>query len=113
MSLSGWLRILAQLGPQVLLFTPLAPIAPLVVAAIGEAEALAGATGPDKLAHVVNIATIAASAANAQAGHVVIDPATMQAAAENAISTVVGVTNMVHYSEDAPPALPTPAKPVQ
>lgn len=104
MSLPKWLQILAQVGPQVLMFTPLAPIAAPVVAAIGEAEAMQGASGQEKLAHVVNIATDAATAANTQAGHVVIDPALMQATAATAISTAVNVTNMVHGAHQITPA---------
>lgn len=100
MSLPKWLQILAQVGPQVLMFTPLAPIAGVVVAAIGEAQAMDGASGATKLAHVINIATDAAQAANLQAGHVIIDPAVMQAAAATAISTAVSVTKMVHDAHE-------------
>ncbi len=96
MSLPKWLQILAEVGPKVLMFTPLAPITGVVVAAIGEAEAMQGATGAAKLAHVVNIATDAAQATNLQAGHVVIDPAVLQATAVQAISTAVSVSNLVH-----------------
>lgn len=104
MSLPKWLQILAEVGPQVLRFTPLAPIAGDVIAAIGAAQAMDGATGPQKLAHVVTIATEAAQATNAQAGRVVIDPASMQAAAETAISTVVQVTKMVAFAHENPGA---------
>lgn len=102
----NWLRVLAHLGPMALAFTPLAPIAPLVIAAIGEAEAMQGATGPEKLAHVVNIATDAASATNAQTGKPVIDPAVMARTANEAISTTVDVVNMV---QNAHTALAVPA----
>lgn len=104
MALPKWLEILAQMGPMVLAFTPLAPIAPLVIAAIAEAQALPDATGPEKLAHVVAIATDAAQATNAQAGRVVIDPTVMQTAAATAISTVVQVTKMVQAAHEQPTA---------
>lgn len=104
MSLPKWLQILAEVGPQVLRFTPLAPIADDVIAAIGAAQAMDGATGPQKLAHVVTIATDAARATNDQAGREVIDPVVMQAAAETAISTVVQVTKMVEAAHEQPTA---------
>jgi hypothetical protein len=116
MSLPKWLEVLEQVGPGVLKFTPLAPIAPQVIAAIGETQGMPGATGPEKLAHVVNIATQAAQAANAEAGRVVIDPGAMQTTAETAISTVVQVTKMVEAAHENPTAsapvaviAPTPA----
>lgn len=107
----SWLRVLAHLGPMALAFTPLAPIAPIVIAAIAEAEAMQGATGPEKLAHVVNIATDAASATNLQTGKPVIDPALMAKTASEAISTTVDVVKMVN---DAHTVLtpPTPVTPV-
>lgn len=109
MSLPKWLQILAEVGPKVLLFTPLAPIAGTVIAAIGEAEAMPGASGKDKLAHVVNIATDAAAVANGAAGQVVVDPAAVQAAAVSAISTAVQVSNMVHAAHVETESAPTPA----
>lgn len=96
-SMPKWLHVLAEVGPTVLKFTPLAPIAPLVIAAIGEAEAMGGKSGPEKLAHVVNIATEAAQAAQAQG--VNIDPVLVQSAAIKAISTAVDVTNMVQQAQ--------------
>jgi hypothetical protein len=118
MSLPKWLQVLAQVGPQVLMFTPLAPIAGVVVAAIGEAQAMQGASGQAKLAHVVNIATDAAQAANLQAGRVVIDPAVLQATAATAISTAVSVTKMVHDAHEQtvatveiPPETPAAVQP--
>ncbi len=104
MSMPKWLEILADVGPKVLMFTPLAPIAGTVINAIAEAKSMQGASNQDKLAHVVNIATDAAQAANEQAGHVVIDPVALQAAAVSAISTTVQVTNMVHAAHVDPTA---------
>jgi hypothetical protein len=104
MGLPKWLEILSSVGPLVLAQTPLAPIAPAVITAIGEAASLPGATGPEKLAHVVNIATNAAQAVNAQAGRVVIDPTVLQSTAESAISTVVQVTKMVQAAHENPTA---------
>lgn len=84
-----FLRV-GQIAPTILALTPLAPIAPAVTAAIQEAEALHGSgSGADKLAHVVAIATDAAQAVNAQAGHQVIDPVAVQSEAATVISSVV------------------------
>lgn len=91
-----WLKTLAQFGPQILLFTPLAPIAPAVTVAIHEAELLKGATGAEKKAHVLNIVTAAASGANAQAGKEVVDAAQVAATASQAIDTIVSVVNTIH-----------------
>ncbi len=91
-----WLQALAQFGPQILLFTPLAPIAPAVVVAIHEAELIKGATGAQKKAHVLNIVTAAASGANAQAGKDVVDAADVAATASQTIDTIISVVNTVN-----------------
>src|SRR4029077_10631060 len=97
-------------------FTPLAPIAGAVVEAIGAAQAMEGATGPEKLAHVVTIATEAPQATNAQEGRVVIDPDAMQAAATTAISAVVQTVKIVQAAHEnptapAPVGVPAPGPP--
>ena len=84
-----------QFAPVILALTPLAPISGIVGAAIQEAEALKGATGEQKLAHVMAIAVDAAKAANSQAGKVVVDPAKVQNAVAEAVSAVITVTNLV------------------
>lgn len=97
--MSKWatfLKIARTVGPVALQFTPLAPIAGTVAAAIGEAEQIEGASGSEKLAHVTAIAISAAQAANEQAGHQVIDPAMVAATAQSAISTAVGAIKIVH-----------------
>lgn len=91
-----WLKLLKQIGPTVLLFTPLAPIAPAVIAGIELAEQIPGATGAQKKAIVQQIAKTAADGANAQAGHTVIDPGSIELVAGQAIDTTVGVINIVH-----------------
>lgn len=101
MSLPKWLEILFSIGPTVLAFTPLAPIAGPVAAGIAEARALAGASNSEKLAHVVAIAKEAAVAANAQAGKTILDPDGVSATAGAVISSVVQVVNQVHAASDA------------
>ncbi len=84
-----------KFAPLILAVTPLAPIAAPVAAAIAEAEAIHGdGTGTEKLAHVVGVAKEAAEVANAAAGHVVVDPAAIEGAASQAVSTVISVVNL-------------------
>lgn len=87
-----WLKALAHIAPKVLLLTPLAPIAPAVQEAIAEAEAMKGASGDQKLAHVVKIAVDSAEVAQASGVH--IDPQAVEHAAEKAVSTAVDITNI-------------------
>ena len=101
MSLPKWLQILQTVGLAALSASPLAPISGIVASAIGEAEAIPGATGQQKLAHVLNIATNAAQMA--QASGVKIDPAIVQSAGASAIATAIQVTNIVHMASAAPP----------
>ena len=95
----NWLGLIKTLAPIVLAATPLAPIAPFISLGIGEAEQLAGASGPEKLAHAVNIAQTGIAAVNAQAGKDLIDPALSADAISKGISTVVDVTNIVHKAQ--------------
>lgn len=93
--LGHFFRNVGKFAPVILALTPLAPIAGPVQAAIAEAEAIHGdGAGAAKLAHVVAIAKDAADAANAQAGHEVIDPSTVEATATQVVSTVVNVVNL-------------------
>lgn len=99
--LGHFFQRVGQIAPAVLMFTPLAPIAAPVQAAIQEAEVAFGpGHGPAKLAHVVAIATDAANAVNAQAGKIVVDPAAVTLGAGAIISGIVQVVNSV--PADAP-----------
>lgn len=91
-----WLRIAGQFAPQILLLTPLAPIAGQVSVAIQEAEKIPGASGQEKLDHVVKIAQQAASANNAVDTNVQIDPAMIPTATADAVKTVVDTVNGIH-----------------
>ncbi len=70
--LASFLKRAGQIALVMLDFTPLRAIKEEVAAAILEAEAIPGASGPQKLAHVLNIILDAAKAVNDQAGKVVI-----------------------------------------
>lgn len=105
--MSKWgtfLSIARIMAPLALSFTPLAPIAGPVAAAIGEAEQIEGASNAQKLEHVTTIAVQAAHAANDQAGRLVLDPALVQAAAATTISAVVDSINLVRDVHAAPAA---------
>jgi hypothetical protein len=93
-----WSRFAAvaeQIAPIALKLTPLAPIAPAVQLGILEAEQLANASGTEKLAHALNLASTAALAANAQAGKTVVDPTYVQQQGALVISGVVQAVNAV------------------
>lgn len=111
MSLPKWLQIVATIGPEVLAFTPLAPIAAPVAAGIALAEQMPGKTGQQKAALVTQIALDAAQGANAQAGKVVLDPTLVQSAASAAIDTTVSVVNIVHAAHAASASGPVPVSP--
>ncbi len=103
--LSYWLRILYTVGLAALSASPLAAIAAPVAAAIAAAEAIKGASGKDKLAHVTEIAVQAAEVAKTQG--VLIDPAEVKVAADKAISTAVDVVNLVNKAHPTPaPVIP-------
>ena len=104
MSLPKWLQILEQVGPSILLVTPLAPIAPAVVAGIKLAQSIPGATGEQKKAIVQQIVAVAAQGANTQAGTTILDPTMAQDVASKVIDTVVGITGIIHQLPEVPPA---------
>lgn len=77
----------------------LAPVGPLIVQGIDEAEQLKGASGADKLAHATNIVTTGAIVANTAAGKQVIDINVINSAAKNAISTAVDIANLIKKNQ--------------
>jgi hypothetical protein len=102
-----WLQLVEEVGPSILLFTPLAPITPAIVAGIKLVNDLPGVKGPEKKLLVQQIAAVAAAGANAQAGHQVIDPASVATVSGQAIDTIIGVVGIVHDLPDTPaPSVP-------
>lgn len=89
--LGSFFKKVGKVAPIIMAFTPLAPFAPIVTAAIQEAEAIKGATGPEKLAHVVNIVEQAATAA--QAAGKSVNPDEVKAAATTVVSGIVQTVN--------------------
>lgn len=92
-----WLEILKDLGPVIVRFIPgLDPkFGPLIVAAIGEAEQLAGATGDDKKRHALGLVKVGAEATNAATSSARVDVPKLTDAASKAIDAVVQGVNAV------------------
>jgi len=98
-----FLAVVNQIGPVVLAAVPggekIGPLIPKVVAAIGEAEQIKGASGADKKRHVMNVFNTAVGIANST-GKVKIDAAGAAAAASTGIDTVIQTVNVI---KDAKP----------
>jgi hypothetical protein len=86
--------IAQTLVPQLLQFTPLAPISNVIRDGIIEAEGIKG-TGTEKLSHVVQLGRLAVAGLNEQKGRVVIDPVVVDRALASGISTAVDVVNLI------------------
>ena len=85
-----------KVAPGLMAMHPaLAPIAGPVAAAIYEAEAIKGATGEQKLAHVVAVAVESAKAVNAGAKKKILDPVEVKQAAAAVVSATVNVANVL------------------
>lgn len=101
----SWLSILKTVGPYAALAIPgagpFAPLIPVIIGAIGEAEAIKGATGPEKKAHVVAIAKAATVTINATAGKQVVDPSTVAETTDAIVDAAVGATNVIQQVSDS------------
>lgn len=106
--MNKWLSLLNVLAPIVLVTVPggaaFAPLVSTVIHGISEAQQIAGASGPEKKAHVlalvqdsVNVSNVAAAAAGKA---VPFDPAAINATASVAIDAVVSTVNAVHAAHD-------------
>ncbi len=92
-----FLAIVATVGPGVLLLTgggAIAPLVPVIIHAIGEAEAIKGATAAQKKAHVLAIVEASVATANAT-GKVQLDLPEVLAVSSTGIDTVIGTVNIV------------------
>src|SRR5262245_54998420 len=98
--------IVGQAAPILLPLVPggttLTPLIPVIVQGIQEAEEIAEASGPEKKAHVINLATAAATALNAT-GKVQVDVTAVQQVAATGIDTVVAAVNVVKDSHEKLP----------
>jgi hypothetical protein len=62
-----------------------------------EAEAIKGASGEQKLAHVLAIVQDAAKAANDKAGRIVVDPSKINESAASLISAIVDLADLIQH----------------
>ena len=96
--LAKFLQILAFVGPAVLVAVPggaaLAPLVPVIISAIGDAQAIKGATGAEKKAHVLKIATAAVTVANST-GKVRLSETEVEDVAGKGIDAVIGTIHIV------------------
>jgi hypothetical protein len=91
--LGHFFKQVGHIAPVILAFTPLAPIAAPVAAAIQEAEAIHGAgTGAGEARACRRRGRGRRKVANTAAGKVVLDPALIQDSAQHAIAAVISAT---------------------
>lgn len=99
--------LVGLLAPAVLIAIPhgdqIAPFIPKVTAAITEAEAIEGATGAEKKAHVLNILRTSVEVGNA-AGKKHLDPAVVTSIAGHGIDAVIETVHAVHKVPETPGA---------
>ena len=94
-----WFEIVKLVLPIVGIVVPgAAPLVPMIMGGIHEAEQLPGADGPTKKAHVMNIVADGAQAASAT-GKVAIDPTTAVAITEKVFDVVDAVHKVVKDQE--------------
>lgn len=107
------LATIRQVGPIILATTPLGhkippDLIPTIVDAIGEAQAIKGATGDEKKAHVMNVIGTAVDVANTT-GKVHLDADEIKSVASTGIDNVVATVKIIHGAKvavDAPAAPP-------
>lgn len=115
-NLGKFLAVVSQVGPIVLAATPgaekFAPLVTTIVGAIGEAEQIKGASGPEKKAHVIAVAKAAVEVANTT-GKVKLDPADVDAAVGAGVDAVLGTVHVLEGAKvekaGTPAAGPAPA----
>lgn len=96
--LHKFLAIVNLVGPVVLAALPggavIAPMIPVIVAGIGEAQQIKGATGAQKKEHVMKIVQAGIAVAN-QTGKVKLDPTEVETVASNGIDTVISTIHVI------------------
>lgn len=101
-----WFDIIKTVAPIVLMMIPgMAPLVPLVIFGITEAEQIRGASGPQKKQHVMEIVQAGLTGTNAVAKKELLPPQQTMQTVSAAIDTVVGVANLidrVHAVESGP-----------
>jgi hypothetical protein len=100
-----FLAVVAQVGPIILAATPggekiPTDLIPKIVGAIGEAQAIKGASGAEKKAHVMNVLRTGVEVANAT-GKVKLDADEIQSVASTGIDNVVATVKIVQGAKVA------------
>jgi hypothetical protein len=102
-------KILAQVGPLILMLNPAtAAIAPVVIAAIASAQAMAGASGPEKKAHAMEIVSSFVTVAASKHVKGFEQPDVVIQTASSGIDTVVGAVKVIEGTKK--PVDVTPGK---
>lgn len=102
-NLQKFLSILAAVGPAILgAAVPGAQVfIPVIIGAIGEAQAIKGATGPQKKAHVLAIVTSAVTLANATHQIPALDAPLVLSTVGSGIDTVIGTIHIIDGTKKA------------
>lgn len=101
----SWKDIVKTVIPFVLAALPqtkaFAPLIPVIINGITEAEDLKNASGKDKKEHVLNLVALATEGVNTAAGKTVIGATAAQVAASQAVDTAVAVANLIDEAKKA------------
>lgn len=93
-----FLAVVSQVGPMVLGAVPggekIAPLIPTITHAITEAEAIKGASGAEKKAHVLAVVAAGVATANAT-GKVTLDPTEVEQIASTGVDAVIGTVHVI------------------
>jgi len=100
-----FLAVVGQVGPIILAATPGGEKIPKdligkIVGAIGEAQEIKGASGPDKKAHVLKVLAAGVDVANAT-GRVNLDGAAINSVASAGIDNVIATVHIIQGSKVA------------
>ena len=95
MNLKSWINAITKIAPIILAAVPGVPplLVPAIIKGIHAAEAIPGATGPEKLAAAIEIIDASATAIN-EAKPNTIKVSEINSAVKHGIETVIAVTNI-------------------
>lgn len=114
MNFKKFVAILTTIAPVILLTVPggaaLAPLVPLIVAGIADAQKKPGATAVEKKAYVMALVQDAVDAIE-QTKPGLVDPSLLIAASDHAIEAVLQSVKAVEHAHAALPTLPAAMAP--
>src|SRR6266576_2660858 len=92
----NWIQLLFGMAPAILAVAKVpAALIPTITHAMAEAQALPGASGADKKAHVLSIVQDGIDTLNTSKGKTVLDPAKTVAAVSGGIDTTIATIHLV------------------